>query len=374
MRRVLVVPLLALVAACGGSHVGSSAKSALDEVERAHAGPAAKEGAALAPQTYAIAEEERRRARDAADAGDDLGAELHAAHALAAYQHALVLARTARAQADEQAASRALADADADAQRLAAERAKVDREGDELDKKLKIAHETLAPATSAPADPQREAARLVAARALVMQARLLCGSARLLSATLPGLEAAEKDVSALEKSVEGTPKPAPIDAAARARAACLGVLTQARRGAERTSVGQADALLSELSAAGQWSPVRDERGVVVTLRDAFKGTTVTPEAEGKLKELGRVLAAHPGYGMQVVVHDASAPSAAEATADMQRADAAKAALAAGAGSAFPADKIRTETAGARAPVIDPADAKHRARNARLEIVFVTPGN
>jgi outer membrane protein OmpA-like peptidoglycan-associated protein len=234
---------------------------------------------------------------------------------------------------------------------------------------VKIAHEMLLPAKTGPADPQREEARLVAARALATQARLLCGSAKLLAPQTAGLPEAEQELTALDKTLEqGKGAPA-IDAAARARASCLGVLTKARRAAQATGAGQADALLAELSAAGGWDPTRDERGVVVTLRNVWKGNGLAPEMEARLKELGRVASAHPGFAVQVVVHDATHPSPAEQQANTQRAEAAVKALTAGGAAA---GKVKGETAGARNPVVDPQDAKARARNARVEIVFVSP--
>ena len=51
-----------------------------------------------------------------------------------------------------------------------------------------------------------------------------------------------------------------------------------------------------------------ERGVIVTLRSMFQGTKLTDDGEAKLESLGRVAAAHPGFGVQVVVHDAQAPA------------------------------------------------------------------
>jgi outer membrane protein OmpA-like peptidoglycan-associated protein len=57
--------------------------------------------------------------------------------------------------------------------------------------------------------------------------------------------------------------------------------------------------------------------------------------------------------------------------DKQRAELAAKTLAAAAGTT---DKVKAEVAGARAPIVDPSDAKNRARNARLDVVFVTPGN
>lgn len=363
------------IAGCGGAQRRSS--TALDDVERARRGAGAQEGARLAPQTYAVAEDERKRAREAEGAGDDVGADLHAQRAIAAYQHALVVARLARATVEQGKAKDAEAAAEGEARRLAQSRAEIDREGDELDKRLHIARETLAPAPSGPADATRDAARWAAARALATQARLLCGAARLLGASLPGLAGAEAAVSEVEKKTESPGRGeamrsgAAIDAAARARAGCLAVLTKSRRSAAGGSAGQGDTLLAELSAAGGWAPVRDERGVVVTLRDPFQGSALTRDAAVKLQELGRVLSAHAGHAAQVVVHDATPPDKAQLAVDAQRGDAAVQALAAGAGSAA---HVKAELAGARAPLVDPADTAHRARNVRVDVVFVTPAD
>jgi outer membrane protein OmpA-like peptidoglycan-associated protein len=70
----------------------------------------------------------------------------------------------------------------------------------------------------------------------------------------------------------------------------------------------------------------------------------------------------------VVVHDATAPNKAEAAADTERADAiVKALVAAGVN----AERVKGETAGTRAPIVDPSDVGHRALNARVDVVFVT---
>jgi hypothetical protein len=77
-----------------------------------------------------------------------------------------------------------------------------------------------------------------------------------------------------------------------------------------------------------------------------------------------VAAAHPSFGLQVVVHD-STPQAIDA--DAQRAKAAVRALVEA--GAKPSS-IAQELAGTRAPVADPTDPRVRARNERLEVVFV----
>ena len=380
-ERALVLALVLVGAqasvGCGGGSAQRPASDALGEMERVRAAPGAAEGRDLAPQAYARAEAERAAAQKAKDAGDDTGASLYADRAIAAYNHALVLARLSRATRELADAQQSAGTATEQAKKLVAQHADIDREADALDKQVKVAREMLLPAPSGPADGAREAARLVAARALAMQARLLCGSARLIGSSVPGLPEAEQDLAAVEKQLEAAPARtagASIDAAARVRASCLAALTKARRASDGASSGLADALLSELSAAGGWEPSRDERGVVVTLRGAFpagQGATLTKDVEAKLKELGHVAAAHPTFAIQVVVHDASAPSAAELNVDAQRGAAVAKALVAGGATAA---KVKSETAGARAPLVDPQDATHRARNARIEIVFVAPGN
>ena len=110
--------------------------------------------------------------------------------------------------------------------------------------------------------------------------------------------------------------------------------------------------------------------MVVTLRSAFKGERLTPEAEASVKDLGRVAAAHPSFAVQVVVHDAQAPSAAESATNQKRGEAIVQALTAGGAAAA---KVKVEQAGAKAPVVDPKDTRHRDRNARVEIVFVSSG-
>ena len=111
--------------------------------------------------------------------------------------------------------------------------------------------------------------------------------------------------------------------------------------------------------------------MVVTLRSAFKGEKLTPEAEASVKDLGRVAAAHPTFAVQVVFHDAQPPSAADLAINRKRGESIVQALVAG---GIAATKVKVEQAGNRAPVVDPKDARHRDRNARVEIVFVSSGS
>lgn len=363
---------------CAGSSA-SSAVAKVSEAERTRSGLQGRDAQSLAPQAFAEADQALKMAKEAERAGDTTAAELHAERAVAAYQHAVALARLARATEDETQAKEALARAVELAQRYTTSRKAAEREADDLEKQLKVAREAERPASSGPVDPERERARLVAAQSLATQARLLCSAARLVSPQAPGLAEAEAAATDLEKKLEASPKPAPIDAAGRARAACLTALTKARRAGGATDGDQADALLGELSrsadpkakSTADLAPSRDERGVVVTLRSLFKGDKLSPEAETALKDLGRVAAAHPKFGVQIVIHDASPPNASEVAADKKRGEAISKVLVEGGASAA---KTKVEHAGARAPLFDPSDAKRKERNARVEIVFVTGAN
>jgi flagellar motor protein MotB len=293
---------------------------------------------------------------------------LHAERAVAAYGHAVVVARLARAMSELADAQKSLEDATAQEEVLEASRAKLERNADELEERLRGARERVLPAASAPATPEREAARLVAARSLATQARLICAAARLIAPEAAGLASADDEVTRLEDRLAKSPRPAPIDDAARARTRCLDVLTLTRRGTGDDG-GATDALLAELSAAGGWEPSRDERGVTVTLHDAFRAADLSGAVADRLKELGRVAAAHPHFAVQLVVHDASAPVSGD-TADAKRAEAAVQALV---GGGAVSSRVRAELAGASAPIVDPANANGRARNERLEVVFVGNG-
>jgi hypothetical protein len=341
----------------------------LDRMDRVREGADVQAGAKVAPEAFARAEQERAAALSARAGGDTLAAELHAEHAMAAYEHAVIVARLARATTELADAQKALGDATARAQEVDASRASLERDADALEQRLHAARDRVLPAVSAAATGDREAARLVAARSMTVEARLLCDAAGLVAESAVGLPEASAEVAKLEARVAG-PKtaPAPIDDAARARARCLDVLTRARR-AEGGDASASDTLLAELSAAGGWDPVRDERGVVVTLHDAFRGGALASEADKRLQELGRVSSAHPAFGLEVVVHDAVEPSGRDGT-DLTRSLAATQALVTG-GAAK--GRVKAELAGARAPIVDPSDAKARGRNERLDVVFVAAG-
>jgi hypothetical protein len=346
------------------------------EAESVRQSSAAQTAAALAPEAFAHAEKLRRDAEAAYQSGDLSGAQMLAERALAAYQHELVLARIARASETANRATLALRASEQSLAQSDGEQRRVSAQADDLEMRIKVIKDANPIVSAGPTDGAREIARLSAARSLGLDARLLCAAARMLAPETPSLAAAQQVVADLDKRLSTQPRPAPIEAAMRARAQCLAVLTAARRPAGNTSsLGKSDQLLSELSAVGGLSPVRDDRGVVVTLRKIFAADQLSKEGREQVEALGRVAQAHAEFPLQVVVHAAGSKSGAgagkgPALPDRQRGETiAKVLSDAGAAS----DRILVEAAGTAHPAIDPTIASDPGRNERIEIIFVDPG-
>ncbi|XXY46524.1 hypothetical protein WME91_41645 [Sorangium sp. So ce269] len=236
------------------------------------------------------------------------------------------------------------------------------------------------PTTAQPAGAQPAGAQPTAAQPAGAQPATTQPAGANLVAQLDAATAAIRKLDAELAEIGGSARsiPAPIDQASRARASCLAALTAARRAATPVTraPGAGDALLAELSAAGTWSPVRDDRGIVVTLRGLFAGNALTKAGEARLRDLARVAAAHPSFPVAVVVHTDRDISPREEPAWSARADAVVRALgpapgASAAGASPATQPIAPFVAGSAAPVVDPGGSE-RARNARVEVVFVTP--
>ena len=359
----------------------------LGEVDAVRGGAAASEASSLAPGAFAAAEKIRKEANAAFTAGDTSGAQILGEHALAAYAHAAALARIARAEAGADAAQTSLAASKTDLGGLDSDQVRLAAEADAFELKVRVARDAQPIEPSGRADPEREQARAAAAKALALQARLLCGAARLLegagTTTTNGAGPAadpkqlEEATAALTKveaqlgdSAKSPAGPAPIDEATRARAGCLAALTAIRRAATPVSraPGAGDALLTELSAMGTLSPSRDDRGVFVAFRGLFDGRgALVPAAAARLAEIGKIAAAHPAFPVEIVVHNDKPVSAKDEAGQRARGEAVAKAIADTARGA----RIETIVAGNAAPVVNPAGAD-RARNSRVEIVFVTP--
>jgi outer membrane protein OmpA-like peptidoglycan-associated protein len=350
----------------------------LADVDQVRVGPAALDAKELAPAAYAHAEKLRGEADAAFTSGDMAGAQILGERALAAYAHAHAVARIARADGRSEKARAELAAAQAELAKIDADQARVTAEADALDLKIKVVRDAQPVVPSGPTDPDREAARMAAARSLAVQARVLCAAARLLASDAAKdaevaklsttIDEATAGADKLDAALGPAAKVAPIDQASRARAACLSALTLVRRA--KTPVtrapGAGDTLLGELSQPGTWSPSRDDRGVFIALRGIFSGDALSTAGDAKLVEVAKLAAAHPTFPVAVVVHAEKALGAKEEASLRARADAVVAAL-----KKNGVTKVTGVVAGAAAPVVDPL-GKDKARNARVEIVFITP--
>lgn len=403
-------PSLALALCVALSALGATACApiprprVLDEADRTSEAPAVVEAKRLASGAWALAEKLRADAHLAADDGQTARAQWLAEESLAAYAEAVDASRKVKGVEREQ---RALVEIERNERELAeldAEQARLGTEVDALELRLRVARDAEAPAPSGAASGPREAARREAARAMRVEARLLCAAARILapkpkagSSTAPSAAAAPPGASApedpsapesiardlgqaevwldeldralgpeLERSV------APIDLATRARASCLSVLTRARRAGDAAGAqaGVGEQLLGELAAyarrAGGLSAQRDERGVVVVLGQVFDRDKLRPEAAARLAELDRVAAAHPSFPLAIVVHTDQPVSARDEAAWQARAERVAEVFA-----SRPAERRLAIVAGNSLPLVD-HQARDRAKNARVEIVFLTP--
>lgn len=335
----------------------------LAEVDSTRNSAAVLDAEQHAPQAYAKAEELRRRALES-HPKDSAGAQILAEHALVAYERAVIQARLVRAEARRGEAEVRIGRADSELSALQKQEQTVRAETEDLELRARVLEDALPIAQNGPATREREQARLEAARALGLQARLLCASARLLEPTRPALAQLTTELNAFADRL-GKKGPAPIDEATRLRSRCLSELTEVRRPKTlaEPARGSGDTLLAELSNA-RYSPARDDRGVVVTLRGVFaRGATVAPPAEATLQALGRVGGAHPEFPILVVLHSARG----QAAGQKEQLDAVVAGL-----KQAGARQIAAELAGSAAPLVDPSRPSADERNDRVEVVFVAP--
>jgi hypothetical protein len=360
MTRLL--PALALLTLVGCAT--PARPGVMQEVERTRQGRAVQDAKKTAPQAHARAELFQQRAERAYQEGDLATAQVLAEQALAAYLRATVEARLTRAElglaearVQEKANAERLSQLEAELQKVAAEAA-------DLELRVKVTRDAEPLAKSEPASPEREKARREAARAIVTQGSLLCVAARLVEPGRAALGPLLSKAEELRKRL-GTAAPAAIDDANALRSDCLRELTLARRprAQQGPARGESDALLTELSRA-DLLPFRDDRGVVVTLHAVREAGKPSPQLNGKLAELGRVAKAHPEFPVLVVSHDARTGAKDDGLATQ----AARALEAAG------ASRVEAQAAGGTSPVVPQDRSGAAARNERLEIIFVSPGN
>ena len=339
--------------------------------------PAAVEAEKWAPQAHAHALELEERAERALKDGDDAGAALLAEQAIAAHEHAFVLARLARAERRRLDAQRELAERRQAFDELRAQHQRLEAEAAGLELQAQAARAALPLPAHELGSAERQESRRRAAGALATQARLLCVGARLLGET-QAVAAPLARLDELDQKLGSGAGPKEIETATELRTECSRVISNVRQKnvapAARGSAAPpapgasaplaADVLLDELSDAGV-APSRDDRGVAVSLRDVFAGDgALTPAAREALERLGRVAGAHPDFPVLLVGHS-GVPRAPELDTRLAlvRSELARSG----------ASKIDVLAVGDRIPLLPPGSPSARERNQRVELVFVAPG-
>jgi hypothetical protein len=335
--------------------------SQLDAIRQTEA---VKEAAGYAPQGQAQAELYRETAEKLWKQGKTASSQIAAERALAAYERTRTLARIVRTQSDLATASYQLEESQKVLTQLEAEQKKVAAEHADLEMQFKVERDAEQLASPLPASPAREAARREVARALSGQGRLLCASARLLSAEKEPFEAKFKGLDTLDADLAKERVPARIDVATKLREDCLGALVAVRRPkiASNPQGTAGDELFVRLSSA-HLTPSRDDRGIAVTIHDAFTGNELASPAKLTLKLLEPIVKEQSAVPLLVVVHGAHSN---------QARDAARGHAAAEALRQMGASELDVRVAGDRLPLLEHNRPGADRRNERLEIVFVIP--
>jgi hypothetical protein len=341
-------------------------------VDAVRDGSAAAETRKLVPQADARAEKLRSMAESAWPKGETASSQIAAERALVAYSDAIVLARIVKAEQRLTSSKAETHQAELLLQRLETDQKQAAAESADLDAQLRVAQEAEPLAETKVASADRESARLLAARTALAQARLLCVSAKLVSAAqspaprLNDVETTLKELESVQLRLErGAKPPTPIGEAIAIRSRCQRHLTEVRRPSrmENPVSETSDRLFGELAQAG-FAPSRDDRGIVVTIHDAFQGSAVALSSQAKLADLGRVSQHFDGVALLVVSHSLQGNPT---PTDRQRSDMAASRL-----RESGVKTVQSHAAGGRLPIVGAHDVGRFRRNERLEVIFVTP--
>lgn len=364
MIRSSTVTFAAIAAALLAASAGCARPprpAVLAEADRASRSPASADASTQVPQAFARADQLRRESQEAYERNQIAASSILAERALVAYERSAVLARIAKAALVGETAKQQLARWEEELRTLDAEQARLTADVEALELRVKVLKDAEPLAPAGKADPEREAARRTAAREILADARLLCAAARMVEPRAPGADEADAEVGRAETALGTAGRTAAIDEARRARSRCLTVLTSTRRAATQTATVNADQVLAELSARGGMAPMRDERGVIVTM---------TPEQvaprhpKGALEEAAAVAVAHPEVPVLVVAWPRDPAGAADQSKARQAGEGVVSSLTS---AGVKAERIKLEVATTPYPSARP---RRGPASDRFELVFV----
>lgn len=357
----LLVPLL----------VGCATNPPPASVERAEAAsesPAMAEARLRVPEAVGRADQLRSEARTLLEAGNKPESALVAEQAEVAYRMALVLAERTTAETRRKSAEEEVRKAERELAELEAEQQRLTADADAFERKALVLANLETPSDVEKMSVERQIARRKAALELTSEARALCLVAKVLDGGNERLSSLDAETTKLwDELAVGANQKDVYPRATRLRNDCLTVLTAIRRPETQKAPeeGRPDRLLRALSETGQFFALRDDRGIVVTLRSNELGDRAfSPETVERLGLLANVAKEHRDFPLLVVAHGAKKGDDKAARRDLERVRTAL--LEAG------APRVETLLAGYAEPVVSPKLPGSEARNARVEIVFMAP--
>ncbi len=284
----------------------------LDQSRLTAEGDGAKFARRLAPQAFARAEGLRLQAEEAQTDGRSKLAAALAERSLVAFERAALEARKIEALRRVASAEQTSQQRRGEIARLVGLQAEIASETKGLELRIEIEANTLTRLPLEAEDAGRTAARVETARSILQAARVLCAAAHLLS---PDDDETEAAVQAADSLSTTFPTLAAHEALTRAldqRIQCLTALSKLKRRAARTSSDTGDGVLASLSPSfGDLRPHRDDRGVVLTARNAWDGRQLTASGREVLDRITRLAGAR-SLPLLVVLHSVGKPGNASA--------------------------------------------------------------
>jgi outer membrane protein OmpA-like peptidoglycan-associated protein len=364
MNHLAISATLLLVYACAAA----PRPAILSEIDVIRDNGSTRQTRELVPQADARAEKLYADAEAAWRKGQTASAEILGERAIVAYSDTRELARIVRVERRILETSAAVHEVELSLLKLESDQKKAAAEAADLEAQLRVEREAEAIADPKLSTPDREQARLVAAKTAIAHARLLCITAKLLSGRESpsgnDVTAALSEVDEVEAKLAAGKFPVSLRDAMRARSRCQQLLAEVRRPTRLSSPTseQPDQLFVELTEAG-YAPSRDDRGIVVTLNDAFVGDGLDKQLVPKLTDLGRLAQSHDQTPLLVVTHSKKGDPK---PSDQQRADAVAAKL-----QQAGVKNLQAQAVGGRLPIAQNSDLGAARRNERLEVIFVT---
>lgn len=363
-QRALLALSFTSTLACAGAR---PVPETLTQADASARSPATLDAATLAPQAKADADRRKNLAFGLQSEGKTDEAEIVGEQAVAAYELAVLLTRTARAEARIEASDKDRRAKEEQLALLDGSQAALQGEVEALELRARVLLDAEPTADLKTVDSERMLARRRAAEKLASEAESLCLGAQVLGVPKDRLDPLEQELRKLaeEFAVKALNKDM-FPRAMELRSACLRELTQARHEKSKATpqVSMSDRLLRELTE-NAFEAERDDRGVIAVFRDPVDGAKLRDSTRSGLEKLGSLLVGHPEVPALVILHT-GAPADEKLSAGWL--ELATSALNTSRRSTQPPAR----SARGAEPLVDKRVRGAIAENRRIEVVLVTP--